>query len=194
MWGQPWGSLVWGSHAVPLMGPLGMLALFACLVAMGVAFTRRSASRVAVAIGLCALVGAPLVAVAAQLTIPFVFANGEVADAGEVNANFAALVDESNDQDTRIAAVEGASPLPGYQIRTLTLILGTSGGFFTQAPCPTGKVVVGGGYEFDGPFTSVRVDLSAPRLDGSAWRVRAGYTAAAADGAATLYAVCVDAS
>jgi len=55
-------------------------------------------------------VGAALVvctALAAQIDTPHQFAPGTPARAGEVNANFAALADESNALDIRLTALEG---------------------------------------------------------------------------------------
>jgi hypothetical protein len=43
---------------------------------------------------------------ASQISIPFFFVDGTVASAAEVNANFSALVNESNAQDLRIGAIE----------------------------------------------------------------------------------------
>jgi hypothetical protein len=41
------------------------------------------------------------------LTVPHTFSNGQVADATEVNGNFKALADESNENDLRIGSLEG---------------------------------------------------------------------------------------
>jgi len=60
-----------------------------------------------------ALLAAPLLSMAGTVTLPHVFVNGTNADADQVNADFNALVTESNDQDARIAALEaGMSALP----------------------------------------------------------------------------------
>jgi len=48
-------------------------------------------------------------ALAAQIDIPHQFTSGTPARAGEVNANFATLAEESNAQDTRLAAIENSS-------------------------------------------------------------------------------------
>jgi hypothetical protein len=52
------------------------------------------------------MVAIPLAAYAAQISIPYTFTNGTPANANEVNANFSALVGESNAQDTRLATIE----------------------------------------------------------------------------------------
>jgi len=57
-------------------------------------------------------VGAALVictALAGQIDIPHQFTSGTPARAAEVNANFAALAEESNAQDTRLTAIENSS-------------------------------------------------------------------------------------
>ena len=53
-----------------------------------------------------AVVLAAAVSYAAQIPVPYSFVNGTPADADEVNANFSALVAESNDQDSRLTTVE----------------------------------------------------------------------------------------
>jgi hypothetical protein len=60
-------------------------------------------ARIALAV---AVVAIPLAAYAGQIIIPYTFVNGTVADATEVNANFGALVTESNAQDSRLTTVE----------------------------------------------------------------------------------------
>jgi hypothetical protein len=68
---------------------------------------RRLLASPRVRIGLAVVAAAiPLAAYAAQISVPYNFVNGTVADATEVNANFSALVTESNAQDLRLAAVE----------------------------------------------------------------------------------------
>jgi hypothetical protein len=55
------------------------------------------------------VVGLAAGAYAATISVPHTFANGTPADALEVNANFDALVAESNDQHARITAVENSA-------------------------------------------------------------------------------------
>jgi hypothetical protein len=57
---------------------------------------------------LCATVIIPMVTYAAVIGAPYTFSNGTIADATEVNANFSALVTESNDQNSRLAALEAS--------------------------------------------------------------------------------------
>jgi len=61
--------------------------------------------RIALAV---AVVAIPLAAYAAQISVPYNFVNGTVADATEVNANFTTLETESNAQDLRLAALEAS--------------------------------------------------------------------------------------
>jgi hypothetical protein len=71
------------------------------------AVLRRLLGNPRVRIGLVVAVAAiPLAAYAAQISVPYDFVNGTVADATEVNANFDALEAESNGQDNRITTVE----------------------------------------------------------------------------------------
>ena len=58
-----------------------------------------------------AVVAIPLAAYAATISVPYTFTNGTIADANEVNANFDTLVNESNSQDSRLAAVEATIAL-----------------------------------------------------------------------------------
>jgi hypothetical protein len=88
MWGLNWGQMIWGQATpVPAMGFWGVLLLGAVLGALAVRQLRAGRSRLVggVALGLALLV--PISARA----LPFTFTNGTVADATQVNANFAAL-------------------------------------------------------------------------------------------------------
>lgn len=110
-WGSgSWGTLTWGGDlpiSVPTM-PFWSAALLALLLlAVSYAVFRRGGRFARIALVCLALV--PVTAYAAQISAPFAFVNGTVADANQVNANFDALVSESNDQDTRIGALETAS-------------------------------------------------------------------------------------
>ena len=68
-------------------------------------------------------------ALAAQIDIPHQFTSGTPARSAEVNANFAALSEESNTQDTRLTAIEGFSRRPSAQLLcVLPYGLGGDGG------------------------------------------------------------------
>jgi hypothetical protein len=55
---------------------------------------------------MCASAMIPAAAYAAVIGVPNTFTNGTIADANDVNANFSALVNESNAQDARLTALE----------------------------------------------------------------------------------------
>jgi hypothetical protein len=91
MWGLNWGQMVWGqaqAAAVPAVGFWGVIVLAAALGAWGVRRLRGPRPRVVASV---ALVLALLVPISAR-ALPFTFTNGTVADATQVNANFAAVV------------------------------------------------------------------------------------------------------
>lgn len=89
MWGQKWGQLVWGRiAAAPALPAWGILLLGAALFLLTLRLL-RARSRT---IGLAALVLAFAVPLTAHaISLPFTFTNGTVADATQINANFAAL-------------------------------------------------------------------------------------------------------
>lgn len=195
MWNvEKWGELVWGVEAlsVPALAPLGALALALALATVGLMLRRRALPASLKALVLALVAATPWIVHAAQITIPHEFVNGTVADATEVNENFDALVVESNDQDDRLTALEGATGLAGYEIRTSSST-GLPSPFGTNAviPCPTGKVAIGGGYEIAGGGVSeVRLTRSSPELDGSSWRIIIFVDFGAGTRDLTLYAVC----
>lgn len=90
MWQESWGEMIWGAGSgVPLLGPSGLVAL-ALGVALAGALLLWRGHRWGAGVALLALLlTAPAVALA--LTLPHTFANGTVADADEVNENFAAV-------------------------------------------------------------------------------------------------------
>ena len=93
MWGtENWGEMIWGGlQAVPLMGPLGFVAMAACFLVGGYIMQSRHRSRWLTHLAVTAMLVVPLAAVAAGM-LPHTFINGTVADADEVNANFSALI------------------------------------------------------------------------------------------------------
>jgi hypothetical protein len=91
MWGLNWGQMVWGQSqaaAVPAVSFWGMIVLAAALGAWGVSRLRGPRPRVVGTIALALILFLPITARA----LPFTFTNGTVADATQVNANFAAIV------------------------------------------------------------------------------------------------------
>jgi hypothetical protein len=102
MWGQTWGQMIWGKQtaaAVPAL-PGGMLLLLAgLLMFVGYRMGRRQRAPrwMAGAIGLAvALVPVAIVHATSTFGVPFTFSNGTVADATQVNQNFAAVATEMN--------------------------------------------------------------------------------------------------
>jgi hypothetical protein len=89
-----------------------------------------SSRRVRLALVL-AVLGVAAVSYAAQISMPYTFVNGTIADATEVNANFGVLVAESNAQDLRIAALEGAPS--GGTVTSVGTGSGLAGGPITTA-------------------------------------------------------------
>jgi len=89
MWGQNWGQMIWGQiAAVPALGFWGLIVLAAVLGVWGVRRLRGPRPRM---LGMIVLALALLVPISAR-ALPFTFTNGTVADANQVNANFAAVV------------------------------------------------------------------------------------------------------
>jgi hypothetical protein len=101
-----WGQLV----AVPALGFWGAMLLGALLGGLGVRRLRGARPRV---VGALALALALLVPISAR-ALPFTFTNGTVADANQVNANFAAL-----------ASQQGVAPAGSSNLVDLTTSLGT---------------------------------------------------------------------
>ncbi len=60
----------------------------------------------AILILVCVLMIASPAAIANQIEMPFLFVDGTIANADDVNDNFSTLLSESNDQDSRITAME----------------------------------------------------------------------------------------
>jgi hypothetical protein len=88
MWGLNWGQMIWGQATpVPALGFWGLMVLLAALGGLGLRRLRGGRPRL---LGGLALVLALLVPISAR-ALPFTFTNGTVADANQVNANFAAL-------------------------------------------------------------------------------------------------------
>jgi hypothetical protein len=91
MWGQNWGQMIWGhASAVPALGFWGAILLAASLGALGARRLRGARPRL---MGALALALAILLPISAR-ALPFVFSNGTVADATQVNANFQALASQ----------------------------------------------------------------------------------------------------
>lgn len=90
MWGDLWGSMVWGGEAGPIQQvPIAPWALVFLGVLLGVSLVRAQSSRVARVLPLAVALLVPVMVVSTPSLIQF--QNGTVADAEQVNANFASL-------------------------------------------------------------------------------------------------------
>lgn len=88
MWGQKWNEMIWNNlSSVPALGGWGAL-LLGCLLGIVAVVCLRSARKVGLAVTLLML----LVPLSALAGLPFTFTPGTVADAAQVNANFAAVI------------------------------------------------------------------------------------------------------
>ncbi|MGH0031026.1 MAG: hypothetical protein ACQGVC_14625 [Myxococcota bacterium] len=125
MWNQLWGQMSWGTAVVPGPGAGALLGVALAMLLVGWWATRRRAVRPLAALLLVSGLAVPI-AVYATVTLPYTFSNGSVADADEVNANFAALV----------AAVE-ANQDRLDEIGQM---------FLTTDACPAGHTAVEDGY------------------------------------------------
>lgn len=112
MWGsETWGTMLWGgAPAVPLLGPAGLLLMATSFLIGGYMMQDRRRLNWFSTLGAIALMGMPLAAVA-TVTLPNVFANGQVADADDVNANFDVLTTAVNYR--AIARATGLGPSDG---------------------------------------------------------------------------------
>jgi hypothetical protein len=77
-----------------------------------------------------AVLGLPVIALAAPVDLPHTFADGEVVDAERFNENFAAIVAAVGDNDARITALEGGGPLSPIPTGAVM--------FFELEECPAG--------------------------------------------------------
>lgn len=100
MWAQQWGTMIWGQIvSVPALGFWGLLALGALLGIVGVRCLRGARPRT---LGAMALALAILIPISVR-AVPFTFTNGTLADANQVNANFAAVTPITGFFNTRVS-------------------------------------------------------------------------------------------
>ena len=125
MWNEVWGKMYWGTSAVPGPGALWLLVVAVILLTAGRRALRRSGARPLAVLLLAGLVVVPIAAWAA-ITLPHSFSNGTVADADEVNANFAALAAAVEANEARLAEIDQM--------------------FLTTNACPVGYTAVEDGY------------------------------------------------
>jgi hypothetical protein len=121
MWALKWGQMIWGqASAAPALGFWGAMLLGAVLGALGVRSLRGSRPRT---VGIVALALAILLPVSAR-ALPFTFTNGTVADANQVNANFAALASQQ-----ALAPTASVNVVTLVQNASNSICPGTSAGF-----------------------------------------------------------------
>lgn len=104
MWGiESWGSMIWGvaGNPVPFTTPLGWMALGSLLTITAWVTLRRRGPVAATCISVLAI-AVPLAAWAGDVSIPNTFANGTIADADQVNANFSSVETAVDDNDVRL--------------------------------------------------------------------------------------------
>ena len=89
MWGEDWGTMIWGGAASQV--PIGPWALVALGFVLGICALKAKTHLAARLIPVLIAVLLPVLVVSTPALITFV--NGTVADADEVNANFQALAD-----------------------------------------------------------------------------------------------------
>ena len=96
-------------------------------------------------------------ALAQVVTVPNTFSAGTAISASQVNANFATLATAIN------------TGIPGYEkvtSQTITIPPNTTQMIQVTANCPTGKVVLGGGFYMGGAGL---VEQSQPTVGGGLW-------------------------
>lgn len=126
MWGQRWGQMIWGAGAAVPSGGLGWTVVLAVgLVVIGLRFVKRGGRSRAAGVAVLALAFVLPVSVALA-QVPFAFTNGQVADAVQVNADFAYL---NNSAKTYVngASSFGVTSLSqaGVGVATLSLPAGS---------------------------------------------------------------------
>lgn len=149
MWGsEDWGEMIWGGGAVAVPSlHWSMLALLVlCFLAGGWFLNPANRSRRAY---LVAAVLLCLPATTIAVTLPHSFTNGTIADADEVNANFAALEAAVDPLDEGVLQI-GNSPPTTYPI--------TRERYVVEANVADVGVVV--------PIDDVRLDALCRDLDG----------------------------
>ena len=126
-WGENWGSMIWGSvAAVPSLEGVGVWLLVISLLGAAAWRLRRRSTHAGLMLVLLPLL--PLL-MAPHYTNWNSFANGEVADAAEVNENFVLAAAALDDFEARVFALEAATRM-----------------FLTTDACPAGCNAVEDGY------------------------------------------------
>ncbi len=139
MWGHIWGHMNWGqAAAVPALGFWGAVTLVALLGGLGVTRLRRGRPQW---MALIALVIALLVPISAR-AVPFTFTNGTVADANQVNANFAALSGIGPSSSANLVDLTQGSTCPESAQGTVVNNFVDSSGIGNAFSIPAGQTFV----------------------------------------------------
>ena len=110
MWGESWGTMVWGSAStpVPVLGSWGLLLLAGALAAVAaLKVSKRRGTRVSLL--LLVAVAMPLSVRAGTVDGLATFTNGQTADANEVNGNFNSVKTAVDDNDGRVTTAQGTA-------------------------------------------------------------------------------------
>jgi hypothetical protein len=98
MWGQNWGQMIWGraSASVPALSGVALLLLSLLLLVIGYRLGKRQRAPrwLPWITGIGAALLPAAVVRATTFTVPFVFSNGTVADATQVNSNMSTIAAE----------------------------------------------------------------------------------------------------
>jgi hypothetical protein len=90
---------------------VGLLVMALCFLSGGYFFQTRRRSRWLTLIAVTTLVVGPLAAFAA-VALPHTFVNGTIADADEVNANFAAITADFSRYELTLTAADAHDSVP----------------------------------------------------------------------------------
>jgi hypothetical protein len=143
MWASKWGQMLWGTRAsVPAMSMGSLVLLSVLLLAIGYWMGKRSrvprwlpwVSGIAAAL-------LPLAAArAANLVLPFTFTNGTVADANQVNQNFASVATQTDHLRQQVEVVNECAFQPREGADQRQCGFGNGGAFITT-PSSSGGMV-----------------------------------------------------
>ena len=205
-WGENWGSMIWGSAAaVPSLEGVGVWLLVISLFGAAAWRLRRRSIHASLTLVLLPLL--PLL-MAPHYTNWNAFANGDVADAAEVNQNFVLAAAALDDFEARVSALEAAAntnapltnaqvaaaaiaegfvvgphtnPLTEEQVIAFVANNGYSTGAHTTYIAGTGLTLAGQSFSADTAVVQARISSSCA--------VGAAIAAIAADGTVTCEAI-----
>ena len=113
MWDEKWGEMIWGgTPAVPVQIPFGPWALIFLGFILGICAVYANRSRMARVVPFLMVLLVPIVSVVA-VNLPYVFQNGTVADANQVNENFSTMASAIDAQSSVLEATAFGNPTRG---------------------------------------------------------------------------------